>query len=232
MPSAYVRPEMLAETEWLAEHLGDPSIVILDCDETPGYARLHIKGAVGLRVHHYLKGVPSLHLMPPDKFEQTMSKHGIDGDKTVVVYDSMGGVYAARLWWALDYYGHSDVKLLNGGFRKWYTEGRPVTFDRTHVEPADFKVAPGSDTLCMIDDVRAAIDRDDTIIWDLRSKSEHTGAAPRQNKHAGHIPGAVHMEWLDTTVPPAPSGLLLPPDDLRAKFETLGINPEMTILTH
>ena len=232
MPSTYARLEMLADTDWLADHLDDPSVIIVDCDEMPGYVRLHIQGAVGLRVHHYFKGEDSVHLMPPDQFEQTMSRHGIGSDKTVVVYDAMGGVYAARLWWALDYYGHSNVKLLNGGFRKWHAEGRPTTFDRTRVERADFKVGPGSDCLCTIDDVREAVDRDDIVIWDVRSKGEYTGEDSRQNKRGGRIPGAVHIEWLDMTAPPVPSGLLLPPDEMRAKLETLGITPEKTVYTH
>ena len=232
MPSTYAHPEMLAETAWLAEHLDDPSLIVVDCDEMPAYTRLHIEGAVGLRTHHYFKGDDDVHLMPPDQFQDVMSRHGIGSDKTVVAYDGMGGVYAARLWWALDHYGHSNVKLLNGGFRKWYNEGHPVTFDRSHVDRADFKVQPGSDSLCTTDDMRAAVDRDDIIIWDVRSKGEHTGEDPRQNKRGGHIPGAVHMEWLDMTAPPVPSGLLLPPDEMRAKLETLGITPEKTVLTH
>jgi thiosulfate/3-mercaptopyruvate sulfurtransferase len=232
MPSAYTHPEMLAETDWLAEHLDDPSVVIVDCDEMPGYMRLHIQGAVGLRVHHYFKDDDNVHLMPPDQFADVMSRHGIGSDKTVVAYDGMGGVYAARLWWALDHYGHANVKLLNGGFRKWYEEGRPVTFDRSRVDRADFKVQPGSGNLCSTDDMRDAIDRDDIVIWDVRSKREHTGEDPRQNKRGGHIPGAVHMEWLDMTAPPVPSGLLLPPDQMRAKLETLGITPEKTVYTH
>jgi thiosulfate/3-mercaptopyruvate sulfurtransferase len=241
MPDDYARPEMLAETDWLAEHIDDPDVIVVDCDEMPGYVRHHIEGAIGLRVHHYFKGKDGVHLMPPDQFEQTMSRHGIGNDKTVVAYDGMGGVYAARLWWALDYYGHSNVKLLNGGFRKWFSEGRldpssrrtrPVSFQTTRPKPADFKVQPGPDSLCSTDDVRNAIDDENTVIWDVRSQPEYDGTDDRPNKRHGHIPGAAHLEWLDMTAPPKPSGLLLPADEIRAKLETLGITPEKTVLTH
>src|SRR5436309_1592386 len=94
MAADYARPELLAETDWLAEHLHDPSLRIVDCDEFPAYQRLHIEGAVGLRVHHYLKDPANdVHIMPPPQFEKTMSSHGIGSEHTVVAYDGMGGLY-------------------------------------------------------------------------------------------------------------------------------------------
>ncbi len=231
----YSHPELLAETGWLAEHLDDPSIRIVDCDEFPAYQRLHIPGAVGLKVHHYLKGPDedSHHIMPPDMFERVMSEHAISNEHLVVAYDGSGGLYAARLWWALDYYGHMNCKLLNGGFHKWFNEGRPVTRDQPHVEAATFRVRPGSDCLCRLDELRGAIGRPGTVIWDVRSPEEHSGEDPRRNQRAGHIPGAVHMEWLDMTVrPPERSGLLLPAEEIRRKLDILGISAEKQVLVH
>lgn len=233
MPSGYAHPELLAETSWLAEHLDDPSIRIVDCDEFPAYQRLHIPGSVGLNVHHYLKDPERPeHVMPPDIFARTMSEHGIGDRHTVVAYDGMGGLYAARLWWALDYYGHSQCKVLNGGFHKWFNEGRPVTKEQPAVQPEPFHVRPGSDCLCTIEDVRAAIGREDVVIWDVRSRAEHTGDDPRENRRAGHIPGAVHLEWLELTAPPERSGILLPADEIRRKLEAKGITPDKTIYAH
>lgn len=231
--SGYARPELLAETDWLAERLDNPRIRIVDCDEFPAYQRLHIAGAVGLRVHHYLKDPDDPHhLMPPEAFVEVMSQHGIGSDHTVVAYDSSGGLYAARLWWALDYYGHGDCKLLNGGFDKWFREGRPVTRAFPHVERAEFRVRPGSDCLCSLEEMREGIGREGTVIWDIRSREEHTGANPRQNKRGGHIPGAVHLEWLDLTAPPAYSGLLLPAEEIHRRLATAGITPEKQVLVH
>ena len=252
MTSHYPHPELLAESDWLAEHLDDPSVRIVDCDELPAYQRLHIQDAVGLRVHHYLKADPSaapgealragggsasgpevgVHLMPPEQFARVMSAHGIGDEHTVVAYDGSGGLYAARLWWALDYYGHTACKVLNGGFHKWFREGRPVTEQAPHVERASFQVRPGSDCLCSIDEMREATEREDVVIWDVRSRGEYTGEDPRQNKRGGHIPGAVHLEWLELLAPPARSGLLLPADEIRRKLEALGITPEKKVYTH
>ena len=240
MPSHYANPHILAETDWLTGHLDDPGVRIVDCDEFPAYQRLHVTGAAGLRVHHYLKTegerapgqTAGTYLMGPEEFEQVMSAHGIGNEHTVVAYDGMGGVYAARLWWALDYYGHSDCKLLNGGFGKWFQEGRPVTMEQPHVAPAVFKARPGSDCICALDEVKEAIGRADTVIWDVRSRGEHTGDDPRQNRRGGHIPGAVHLEWLDLTAPPTRSGLLLPADEIRRRLEAIGITPEKKVLVH
>lgn len=232
LTSHYPHPELLAETDWLAEHLDDPAVRIVDCDESPAYQRLHIKGAVGLRVHHYLKGEDEIHVMPPEQFERVMSEHGIGNEHTVVAYDSSGGLYAARLWWALDRYGHTSARVLNGGFRKWFGEGRPVTDRSPHVEPAAFRARTVAGCVCGLDEVREAIGREEIVIWDVRSRAEHTGEDPRQNKRGGHIPGAVNLEWLEMTAPPARSGLLLPADEISRKLEAAGITPEKKVYVH
>ena len=239
--ATYARPELLAETGWLAEHLGDANVRVVDCDEPPAYQRLHIDGAVGLRTHHYLKtpgdsasgpGI-GVHVMPPERFEKVMSSHGIGNDTLVVGYDSYGGLYAARLWWTLNYFGHTNVKVLNGGFRKWFEEGRPVSLDSVKIEKTDFKAAPPrANMIALKSDVLASIDRDDTVIWDVRSRDEHTGEDKRANKRGGHIPGARHLEWLDLTAKPTRSGRFLPADEMRAKLEAAGVTPDKRVITH
>ena len=240
--TAYPSPDILAETGWLAEHIGDAGLLVVDCDEFPAFMRLHIDGAAGLRTHHYFKATgdsasgPGIgtHLMDPESFAETMSRHGIGNDTQVVAYDNMGGLYAARLWWALDYHGHSKCRVLNGGFRKWYEEGRPVSMEMRHIERAQFTVrAVRNDTCARLDDVRAAIDDYDSVIWDVRAKGEHTGEDRRANKHGGHIPGATHLDWQDVTVsPPVRSGLLLPADEISRKLTEVEIVPEKRVITH
>ncbi len=240
--TAYPNPDILAETDWLTEHICDAGLLVVDCDEFPAFMRLHIEGAAGLRTHHYGKATgdsasgPGIgtHIMDPESFAETMSGHGIGDDTQVIAYDNMGGLYAARLWWALDYHGHSKCRVLNGGFRKWYEEGRPVSMAMRHIERAQFTVRGlREDTCALLDDVRAAIDDDDAVIWDVRAKGEHTGEDRRANKHGGHIPGATHLDWLDVTVsPPVRSGLLPPADEIRRKLTEVGIVPEKRVITH
>lgn len=239
---SYPNPDILAETDWLAEHIGGPDVRVVDCDEYMAYTRLHIDGAIGLRTHHYLKepgdsasgpGIGT-HIMPPEAFARTMSSHGISNDTTVVAYDNMGGLYAARLWWSLDYYGHSKCKVLNGGFRKWYEEGRAVSMDAPHVEKGRFEVKMVREDICATRDaVKDAIGRDDTVIWDVREAAEYAGTDNRPNKRHGHIPGARHLEWLDLTVnPPARSGRFLPPEEIQRKLAAIGVTPDKRVITH
>jgi thiosulfate/3-mercaptopyruvate sulfurtransferase len=100
------------------------------------------------------------------------------------------------------------------------------------VDRAVFHAKPPADTICRLDDVAAAIDRDDVVIWDVRSPAEYTGEDPRTNKRGGHISGAVHLEWLELTAPPARSGLLLPAGEIKRKLETVGITPDKLVYTH
>jgi thiosulfate/3-mercaptopyruvate sulfurtransferase len=238
----YPHPEILAEPDWLAEHLRDPKLVVVDCDELPAYYRLHIEGAVGVRVHHYLKekgdsasgpGIGT-YLMPPEQFAETVGRMGISNDSLVVTYDNMGGLYAARFWWALNYYGHTNAKVLNGGFRKWFQESRPVSLESPHVERAKFEVRAINEEVCATRQrVEAGIGKSDTVILDVRSPDEHTGEDARTNKRGGHIPGAAHIEWLDLTVrPPERSGLLLSSDEIARKLEAVGVTPGKQVITH
>ena len=239
--TAYPNPDILAETDWLAEHIGDPDLLVVDCDEFPAFMRLHIDGAAGLRTHHYFKTTddsasgPGIgtHIMDPESFAETMSRHGIGDDTQVVAYDNMGGLYAARLWWALDYHGHTKCRVLNGGFRKWYEEGRPVSMEMRHIERAQFTVRGMREEVCArLDDVRAAIDDGDAVIWDVRSKGENTGEDPRANKRGGHIPGAKYIEWLELQQPPVRSGLLLPANEIQAKLDAIGVTKDKRVITH
>ena len=141
--AGYARPELLTETEWLEQHLDDPDIRIVDCDPFDVYRRAHsgpfvasVKGAVGIRVHHYIKQpeYPTDNrkyplVAPPDTAKEVMESLGIGAGTKVVAYDSNGSLWAARLWWVLNYYGHTEVTVLNGGWKKWFDEGRPVTLD-------------------------------------------------------------------------------------------------------
>ena len=129
----YARPDLLVETDWLEEHLDDPDIRIVDCDAFDVYRRAHIKGAVGIPVHHYIKHTeypsdPRKYplVAPPETVKELMESMGIGDENPVVAYDSNGSLWAARLWWVLNYYGHTDIKVLNGGWKKWFSEGMPL----------------------------------------------------------------------------------------------------------
>ena len=203
-PDGYARPELLVETDWLAERLNEPGLRIVDCDPYDVYRRAHIENAVGIREHHYIKQPGYAEdarkhplVMAAEPFAELMGRMGIANDTPVVAYDSFGSLYAARFWWVLSYYGHRNVKVLNGGWRKWFGEGRPLSVDVPSPPRATYEPRPDPDLLCTVDYGIECIADEDTVLLDVRSDDEWNGTNDRSNRRAGHVPGAVHLEWLN-----------------------------------
>jgi thiosulfate/3-mercaptopyruvate sulfurtransferase len=234
----YARPELLVETDWLAERLDDPHIRIVDCDPLDVYRRAHIKNALGIPVHHYIKQpeyavepVAYPLVAPPDAMQALMERMGIGDEHLVVTYDSYGCLWAARVWWVLHYYGHTNVKVLNGGWKKWFDEGRPVGIDRPLLPPATFTPRPQPEVLCTLDYGRANIGKADVVFLDVRSDGEWDGSNDRGNKRAGRMPGAVHLEWLNFVTADRYQ-TIKPAHELRALLEAVGSTPDKEIVTY
>ena len=155
--AAYARPELLAEPDWLAQNLDNPGVRIIDCATLEAYRRAHIPGAVQLPVHFYIKendpqgSDHGVLVMPPSEFEALMAKLGVSNDTTVVTYDDNNALVASRLWWVLKYYGHTNAKVLNGGWHRWLTENRPVTFHATRAPQAAFSAKPNPDLYASVE---------------------------------------------------------------------------------
>ncbi|HZU75888.1 MAG TPA: sulfurtransferase, partial [Dehalococcoidia bacterium] len=225
-------PELLAEPEWLAQHIADANVRVIDCAALEAYRRAHIRGAVGLPVHFYIKDpADETHVMPADQFAQLMGRLGVGNDTTVVAYDDNNSLVAARLWWVLQYYGHVNAKVLNGGWHRWLYEGRPITTHATHPEPATFTPRPRPDVLCTLDELKARVGRPGTQILDVRSDEEWRGENDRGNKRRGHVPGAAHLEWLNF-VSKDDRRIFLPAEELRAMLRSAGVEPGGEVVTY
>jgi thiosulfate/3-mercaptopyruvate sulfurtransferase len=227
----YARPEMLTDTAWLAAHLQDANIRIVDCDNRDAYRRVHLPDAVTFRGHHYLKeeeGAP--HIMGPEQFAETMGALGIGDDTLVIAYDGFSGLYATRFWWALHYYGHTQVKVLNGGWDKWLAEGRSISNVEPRPPKATFTPRVHEEFIARWDYVRDSIGRTDRVLLDVRSDGEWTGANARGTKRGGRIPGAVHLEWLNYVDPKTKE--FKPASELRALFDQNGVKPEREVITY
>lgn len=233
MADGYARPEMLVETDWLADHLDDGNLRIVDADYPPSYARAHVPGAVGhLSQNIYLKTADGeTFIMGPDAFADTMSKMGIGDDTLIVAYDSHMSLYAARFWWALNHYGHTKVKILNGGWHKWLAEGRPATMAVPNVPAATFTPRVDESILATCDLVRSAIGRDDTVLLDVRTDAEWSGTNDRGNRRAGHVPGAVHLEWVNFMTADE-THVFKPAAELREMLRAKGIAPDKNVYTY
>ena len=198
----YTRPELLAEPGWLAAHIDDPNVRLIDCGFVEAYRRAHIPGAVHLPVHHYVKepdpsgGDFGVLVMPPGEFEALMGRLGVGPQTTVVAYDDDSARVATRLWWVLNYYGHTNVKVLNGGFRKWLKESRPVTQDVPTIEKKRFLVKEHPEKVVTREWVQKRLRNKDVVLVDTRSFNEYIGKDLRPGaSRGGHLPGAVHLEW-------------------------------------
>ena len=139
----WARPELICETDWLAEHIDDDDVVVLDCDLLDAYLRLHIPGAVW-SLSRYWKTDPRddsqiYGMSDPEQWAGLVGRLGITPDTTVVAYDGSGSLYAARTWWTFDRFGHKNFKILHGGLDKWYAEGRPLS--RENLRPQGSRVS-------------------------------------------------------------------------------------------
>lgn len=229
----YAHPELLAEPDWVWAHRDDASVRVIDCTVLEAYRRAHIPGAVGLPVNPYIKDkADQTYVMPPEQFTELMQSLGVSPDTTVVTYDDSNSLQAARLWWVLNYYGHTDVKILNGGWQRWLTENRPITFHQTHPPRGTFTAAPANEEIiCRVDDLKAAIDAPGIQVMDMRSDGEWLGTNDRGNARVGHVPGAIHLEWLDY-VESDDTRVFKSADTLRAMLRDVGVTPDSEVITY
>lgn len=241
------RTSMLVETDWLAEHLSDTHLRVIDIRGTilpatkpppwysashDAYNKAHIPGAVFV---DWLQDImdPSAPIKAtaasPETFASLMSRLGISNSHTVVVYDDDGSHIAARLWWLLHHYGHKDVRILNGGWTKWEAENHPVTSEAPKHPTTTYHVKLSSGWKSTTDDVLAAIGQPDTILVDCRGVGMFRGESTRGNQK-GRIPGAVHVPI--SSLVEGPHQTWRSNEELEALFRDAGVGDEQTVITY
>ncbi|HXH22065.1 MAG TPA: sulfurtransferase [Dehalococcoidia bacterium] len=226
----YARADILVDGDWLQRRLQDPLVRVVDCDGTEAWARAHIEGAVSIPDNHLKDPNNRLFTLDPEQFADLMGRLGIGDDTTVVAYDTSGARYSGRLWWCLRYYGHERARILNGGWPKWFREGRPVSIDKPQPPAAKFTPRPNRYLFASAEDVKAAIGKPGTVILDVRSDGEWEGTETRGNRRTGRIPGSVHVEWLNN-VTADELQLMKPADVLRRMYEEAGVTPDQEVIT-
>ena len=249
-----VNPRYLVETDWLEAHLGDPDLRILDCtvfrrdtDRVDEWGRLirttesgrgawaegHIPGAVFADLIEELSDTtsPFLFTMPPaEQFAEAMARYGVGEGMRVVCYDAAGNQWAARLWWMLRAFGFDDAAVLNGGWRKWTREGRPVSTDPSSYPAGRFVAKPRPELIATKEEVLAAIGRGDTCLVNALMPNLHRGEGPSPYGRRGHIPSSVNVP-AGQIVDPA-TGAYLPLDQLRTAFAAAGAIGAERVITY
>lgn len=207
-----------------------PAPLVIDLRPPEDFAAGHIPGAV----HLDLWGVSLIDTDPaPLKAFMWMIEHlfnlrGVDASTPVVVYDEQSGLRAARAFWFLEYFGHPDVKLLDGGFNAWTRAGLPVTRDAAPPKPSTWTGTREEKAIATWRDVKARLGSADAVILDTRTDGEYDGTTVRARR-GGHIPGAVHVEWTRNL---GPDGAFKPADQLRAMYEAAGVTPDKEVVTY
>lgn len=200
----YAHPDRLVSTDWLAEHLNDPGVVIVESDEDVLlYDTGHIPGAVKVDWHMDLNDAVRRDYLDGEKFAALMSARGISRDHTVVFYGDNFNWWAAYALWVFTLFGHPDVRLLDGGRKKWSAEGRTMTTDVPNRPRAEYPTVVRNDTAIRAfrDDVKTHLDAKGRLI-DVRSPQEFSGQLlhmpdyPQEGAlRGGHIPGANNVPW-------------------------------------
>ena len=227
----YARPELLVDSAWVDAHKNDPNVVIVDCEVDAAYARGHIPGAV-LVPDNYEKDPDSgrLFLMNPEQFKAMCEGLGIGDETLVIAYDHSRSLTAARLWWALNTYGHTNVKILNGGWRAWIANGGAVGFGRAEIKSVTFTPKYDDSKLVKVDELKEACEVGGSVIWDVRSDGEWDGSMSRGNKRVGHVPGAVHVEWFNLM--DSDTNEFKPAAEIRRILTEHGITPDKNVYTY
>ena len=226
----YAHPEALVSTEWVAEHGSDANVRLVEVDvDTSAYEQGHIAGAVGWNWQSQLQQPVRRDLASGEEVEQLLGSSGIGNDTTVVLYGDNNNWFAAWAFWQLKYYGHSDVRIMNGGRAKWEAEGRPLTTDVPSYSAVSYTAAGGDQSIrAYRDQVLALVNAGSISLVDVRSPAEFSGEllAPANlpqegSQRGGHIPGASNIPWGQAV---AEDGTFKSADDLRALYGAQGID--------
>jgi thiosulfate/3-mercaptopyruvate sulfurtransferase len=205
MATNYANPEVLVTTDWVAEHLNDPKVKLVEVDvDTASYDKGHVRNAIGWNWQTDLNDRVVRDVVDPRTFAELCRRSGINPDDTVVFYGDNNNWFAAWAFWQFKYHGHKDVKLMNGGRKKWEQEGRPYVTDKPQVAKSNYPEPRSDESVRSYrDEVLKAVGDKNINLVDVRSPDEFTGKilAPEAllgkegAQRGGHIPGARNIPW-------------------------------------
>lgn len=238
MAQGYAHPEVLVETSWVAEHLKDPKVRVVEVSVDPtAFEQGHIPGAVALNWFSDLEEPLRRDIVGKARLEALLGKAGISNETTVILYGDNNNWFAAYAYWLLKHYGHQDARIMNGGRKKWIDEGRPLTKEATTVTPAQYRAKdPDSSIRALRDFVLESVGKPDRALVDVRSPREFTGELlapenlPQEGaQRGGHIPGAANIPW---GMAVREDGTFKSPEELKSLYEGKGITPDKEVIAY
>lgn len=229
----YATPEVLVTTEWVAAHANDANVRVVEVDvDTKAYDEGHVAGAVAWAWNSQLADPVRRDILPAREFEQLMANSGISNGTTVVIYGDSNNWFAAWAFWQMKIYGHRDVRLMNGGRKKWLAEGRELTTEVPKPERASYKAAaPDWSLRSFLPQVQSSL----AALVDVRSPQEFTGeilappGLPETCQRGGHIPGARNIPWGKAC---NEDGTFKSADELRALYAAEGIDGSKPVIAY
>lgn len=234
----YAHPEYLVDTEWVANHLKDENVRIIESDEDPLlYAIGHIEGAVQVDWFSTLQHPLRRDFLTKEQFEEVASKLGITNDTIVVFYGDKSNWFAAYALWLFQYYGHKNVRIMNGGRIKWEQEKRPLVKDVPTYKATTYKAKEADKSIrAFRDDVFKQLDAKKPLV-DVRSPKEYAGELTHMPNYpqegatrAGHIPTAVSIPWAQAVN--EADATFKTPEELRALYEGKDIKSDKDIIAY
>jgi thiosulfate/3-mercaptopyruvate sulfurtransferase len=235
--SDYKHPEALVSTQWAAEHAEDPKVRLVEVDvDTTAYEKGHIPNAIGWNWQSQLQDNVRRDLLGQQDFEELMRRSGINPDTTVVLYGDNNNWFAAYAFWQLKYFGHKDVRLMNGGRKKWELEGRPMTQVVPSFPRSNYKAGtPDENLRARRELIFKVLKERNASLVDVRSTDEFTGKviAPagmtETAQRGGHIPGAVNVPWSKAA---NEDGTFKSYEELLALYTGQGVKPEREAIAY
>ena len=237
----YAHPEVLVDTQWVVDHLKDSNVRIAEVDYDPkaNYQLGHVAGAVLFDWKQDINDPVFRNVLGKQACEDLLQRAGVNNDTTLVLYGDFNNWFAAFAFWVFKYYGFKDVRIMNGGRKKWLEEDKEISKDIPNYSKGDFKASdPDKNIRIFLNEVKQALDARDRIkMVDVRSPKEFTGEilAPPEypTEHAqrgGHIPGAENIPWAQAVNDK--DGTFKSVDELRKLYESRGITQDKEIIAY
>ena len=233
----YAHPETLVSTDWVQQHKGDASVVLVEVDvDTFAYDEGHIAGAIGWNWQTQLCDTQRRDIITTEALQKLLGDAGISNDTTIVLYGDNNNWFAAWALWQLKLYGHKDVRIMNGGRKKWLAEGRELTTAVPHPTPASYALAGfNEDFRTYRRQIEHALVKASAALVDVRSPDEFTGkilappGLPETCQRGGHLPGAANIPW---ALACRDDGTFKEPQDLRDLYAARGITPDKDVIVY